>query len=67
MASMHGVPFEKTPSARLGLIGCGGRGLGLLNELLAVDGVEILAVADLQESSTVRAAEMTEKAKLKKF
>jgi predicted dehydrogenase len=66
MASMHGVPFEKTPSVRLGLIGCGGRGLGLLNELLAVDGVEIVVVADLQESSTLRAAEMTGKTHLRK-
>jgi predicted dehydrogenase len=51
---------------RVGLVGCGGRGLGLLNELLAVDGVEILALADLNERAVNQAAEMSKVAALPK-
>lgn len=59
MASMHQVPFEPRAQVRLGLIGCGGRGLGLLNELLALEGVDIAAVADVLPQATERALQMT--------
>ena len=55
MTSMHGVPFGKHETIRLGLVGAGGRGLGQLNELLACDGFEITAVADVNEAAVERA------------
>ncbi len=45
--TMHGVPFERTPNVRVGFIGLGGRGSGLLNDLINIPGVEIRAVCDL--------------------
>jgi hypothetical protein len=47
MTSMHGIPFEKHETLRFGLIGAGERGRYLLHELLACEGVQIKAVADI--------------------
>ena len=47
MSTMHGVPFEKHEAIRFGLIGAGGRGQYLLHEILACEGVQVKAVADL--------------------
>jgi hypothetical protein len=57
MASMHGVPFEKHDTLRLGLIGAGERGRYLLHELLACEGVQIKAVADILPSAIDQAAQ----------
>ncbi|MFN7829785.1 MAG: gfo/Idh/MocA family oxidoreductase, partial [Armatimonadota bacterium] len=58
--TMHGVPFERTPNVRVGFIGLGGRGSGLLNDLINIPGVEIRAVCDLvterAESGAARVA-----------
>jgi hypothetical protein len=45
--TMIGVPFEARDSVRLGIIGVGGRGSSLLQDLLAVDKVEVKAICDL--------------------
>ena len=54
--TMHGVPFEKHEVVRVGLIGCGNRGSFLLGELLAVPGVQVVAVTDARESAATTAA-----------
>ena len=53
--SMIGVPFEKRATVRFGLIGCGGRGSGLLHDLLGVPGVEVKAVCDVVPEKVQRA------------
>lgn len=60
MTFMHGVPFERHTEVRIGLIGCGGRGRSQLKELLALEGVRIIAVGDVdtvgvQKSSALAA------------
>jgi predicted dehydrogenase len=67
MNSMHGVSFEPRQVVRLGMIGTGGRGQGLLNELLACNGagdvrVEIKALADVSLHSLEQAAQRVRKA-----
>ena len=46
-ATMMGVPFEPRERVRLGIIGVGGRGTNLLENLLAVDKVDVKAICDL--------------------
>ncbi len=45
--TMINVPFERRDKVRMGIIGVGGRGQGLLNDLLAIEGVEMRAICDL--------------------
>jgi predicted dehydrogenase len=59
--TMHGVPFEKKAVVRVGFIGVGGRGSGLLGDLLAIDGVQLKAVCDLVQDRANRAAERVAK------
>lgn len=58
---MIGVPFQPVMTARLGIIGVGARGGGLLRNFLAVDNVQIGAVCDLAEDRIARARAMVEK------
>jgi hypothetical protein len=51
MTSMHGIPFEKFKEIRFGLIGAGERGRYLLHELLAIEGVQVKAIADVSQNS----------------
>ena len=46
MTTMHGVPFKQIPQVRVGFVGVGGRGQGLINEMLYGEGVELVAIAD---------------------
>ena len=46
-STMMGVPFERREKVRLGIIGVGGRGTSLLQDLLAVENVEVKAICDL--------------------
>lgn len=46
-ATMMGVPFEAKEHVRLGIIGVGGRGSSLLQDLLAVEKVEVKAICDV--------------------
>ena len=57
MTTMHGVAFPKHDTIRFGLIGAGERGRYLLHELLACEGVQVKAVADLRAEHAERAAE----------
>jgi predicted dehydrogenase len=56
MGSMHGIPFERYSTVRIGLIGLGGRGYSQLGELLGCEGVQISALADLHTERVERAA-----------
>jgi predicted dehydrogenase len=61
-ASMMGVPFEHREKVRFGLIGCGGRGSGLLRDILGVEGVEVKAVCDVVPDKVARAQAAVTKA-----
>lgn len=55
-ASMMGVPFERHATVRVAIVGTGLRGSSVLNELLAVDGVQITALCDIVPAKAARAA-----------
>jgi hypothetical protein len=57
-ATMMGVPFEARPRVRLGIIGVGGRGTNLLENLLAVENVEVKAICDLVPEKVAHAQKM---------
>ena len=54
-ATMIGVPFEAKERVRLGIIGVGGRGTSLLQDLLAIEKVEVKAICDLVPEKVARA------------
>ena len=54
-ATMMGVPFEAKERVRLGIIGVGGRGTSLLQDLLAIEKVEVKAICDLVPERVARA------------
>lgn len=54
-ASMANVPFEQLDTVRIGWIGVGGRGTGLLKEVLAVPGAQIVAIFDAVAANAERA------------
>ena len=59
--------FGKAPSIedkpiRIGIVGLGGRGTGLLNMLLGMHGVEVPAVCDISSENVARAQDLVEKA-----
>ena len=56
--SMRGVPFARHEVVRLGIVGTGLRGRSMISELLAIDGVRIVAVADTVPDKAARAAKM---------
>ncbi|BAH39526.1 MAG TPA: gfo/Idh/MocA family oxidoreductase [Gemmatimonas aurantiaca] len=60
--AMLGVPFEKHAVVRIAIVGTGLRGRSVLNEWLAVEGVEITALADVVPEKAQRAADMVTKA-----
>ncbi|MDA1082053.1 MAG: Gfo/Idh/MocA family oxidoreductase [Gemmatimonadetes bacterium] len=57
-ATMKNVPFERRDTVRFGIVGTGLRGRSVLSELLAIDGVKIVAVCDVVAAKTARAAKM---------
>src|SRR5215467_8214510 len=57
-STMIGVPFEARERVRLGIIGVGGRGTSLLQDLLAVDGVDVKAICDLVPEKVAHAQKM---------
>ena len=59
--TMIGVPFERKAAVRMGFIGVGGRGTGLLRNFAAVDGVEVVAICDLKPEAVERASKVLEK------
>ena len=54
-STMIGVPFEPRERVRLGIIGVGGRGTSLLQDLLAIENVEVKAICDLVPEKVARA------------
>src|SRR5882762_2371390 len=54
-STMSGVPFEARDRVRLGIIGVGGRGTSLLQDLLAIENVEVKAICDLVPEKVARA------------
>jgi len=54
-STMIGVPFEARERVRLGIIGVGGRGTNLLEDLLAIENVEVKAICDLVPEKVARA------------
>ena len=59
---MLGVPFAKRDIVRIAIVGTGLRGRSMLGEFLAVEGVRIVALADIVEEKAQRAAAMVVKA-----
>jgi predicted dehydrogenase len=57
-ATMKGVPFERRDIVRFGIVGTGLRGRSVLNELLGVDGVKVVAIADVVPDKMARASKM---------
>ncbi len=55
--SMMGVPFEAHETVRMGIIGLGNRGSAMLTQLLAVPGVVVTALCDVDATAVRRAAE----------
>ncbi|MEZ0326414.1 MAG: Gfo/Idh/MocA family protein [Fimbriimonas sp.] len=45
--SMINVPFERRDKVRLGIIGVGGRGQGVMSDFMGVEGVEVRAICDI--------------------
>lgn len=60
--SMIGVPFEKHQTVRLGIIGVGERGSEMLGEWLAVEGVQVTALCDIDQARITKAVARVEKA-----
>ena len=56
--TMRGVPFERRATVRLAIVGTGLRGRSILSELLAIDGVQVTAVADIVPDKAARAVKM---------
>ncbi len=46
---------------RIGMVGIGNRGAGLLRNLLHIEGVEIPAISDISETNSARALDLVEK------
>ncbi len=49
---------------RVGIIGVGGRGMGLLGNILSLKGISVPAVCDINKTAAMRASENIQKAKL---
>lgn len=60
--SVIGMPFEKRETVRMGLIGCGGRGSGVLKDFLGVDNLQVTAVCDVVKDAALKAQANVERA-----
>ncbi|HET8547741.1 MAG TPA: Gfo/Idh/MocA family oxidoreductase [Bryobacteraceae bacterium] len=60
--SVIGMAFEPRDTVRLAVIGCGGRGTGVLRDYLALDGVQVTAVCDVVKEHAQRAQANVERA-----
>jgi hypothetical protein len=54
--TVSGMPFEPRETVRMGLIGAGGRGSGMLREFLAVESLRVTAICDPIEEAAKKAA-----------
>jgi hypothetical protein len=60
--SMIGVPFARHEGVRVGIVGTGLRGRGVLHELLGVANVRVTALCDIVPEKAAMALEMVRKA-----
>ena len=60
--SMIGVPFRRSETVRLAIIGTGLRGREVLHEFLSVPGVQVTALCDVVEDKVLQARALVEKA-----
>ena len=51
---MTGIPLEAREQVRMGIIGVGGRGTSLLQDLLEIEKVEVNAICDLVPEKVAR-------------
>jgi len=61
-SSVIGMAFEPHENVRMGLIGCGGRGSGMLREYLGVEGLTVTAVCDVVKDAALHAQAVVERA-----
>src|SRR6266700_4979073 len=54
--TMIGVPFEPRETVRMGLVGAGGRGGGMVREFLACENLRVVAVCDPVKAHAEKAA-----------
>src|SRR3954447_6929295 len=64
--SVIGMKFEPKDTVRLGVIGVGGRGTGMLSNFLAIPHVQVNAICDSVKEHATQAQEMVEKSSGKK-
>ena len=60
--SVIGMPFQARDTVRMGLVGCGGRGTGVLRNFLGVDNLQVTAVCDVVKDHALRAQATVERA-----
>ncbi|MBC2906106.1 Gfo/Idh/MocA family protein [Streptomyces cupreus] len=61
-ATMIGVPFERHSTVRIGIIGLGHRGGGMIDLFLALPGVRVVALCDPVQDKVAKAAAKVESA-----
>ncbi len=61
-SSVVGMRFEARDTVRMGLIGCGGRGSGVLRDFLGVENLTVTAVCDLDREKALKAQASAERA-----
>ncbi|MER6104979.1 Gfo/Idh/MocA family oxidoreductase [Streptomyces sp. NPDC001832] len=54
--TMVGVPFDRRSTVRVGIVGLGNRGGGMIDLFLAISGVQVVAVCDPVKAKAERAA-----------
>jgi hypothetical protein len=59
---MIGIAFERRDRVRVGVIGTGGRGTGVMREFLAVEGTELRALCDVNRDAALTAQGIVERA-----
>ncbi|HEY2820350.1 MAG TPA: Gfo/Idh/MocA family oxidoreductase [Candidatus Acidoferrum sp.] len=64
--SVVGLKFEARDTVRLGVIGVGGRGTGMLSNFLAIPHVQVNAICDSNKEHATHAQELVEKSGGKK-
>jgi hypothetical protein len=60
--SVIGMKFEPRDAVRIGIVGVGGRGTGMLSNFLAIEHVQVNAICDVVREKAVHAQELVEKA-----
>lgn len=59
--NMSGYRAPKLEKIRMGVVGIGNRGLGALQRLTRIDGIEIVGLCDLRESQVAKGLEIVQK------